>query len=162
MPSTPRGYAKVNYTRGIQINNIRYWSDAFRDPSIENHKVAIRYDPMDIGIAYAYVKKQWIECHSEFYAELKGRTYSEIKLTSELIRKKASDSNKLHEVSIRQIAENTRMNEVEEQLVIKRMKDAELKKLYSHQLENKPRIRNLQITNAESDTEEVLEIFNDY
>ncbi len=162
MPSTYRRYAKVNYTRGIKINNIRYWSDAFRDPRIENHKVEVRYDPMDVGIAYAYIRGQWIECHSEFYAELKGRTYSEIKLSSELIRKKAADSNKLHEVSIRQIAENTRLNEVEEQLTIKRMKDAELKRIHSNQLENAPTLHVVELDSVESDTDEELEILSDY
>jgi putative transposase len=64
LPSTHRGTAKVSPGRGVKVNGVRYWAEAFRDPSVENCEVAIRYDPFDMGTAYAFLSGRWTECHS--------------------------------------------------------------------------------------------------
>jgi putative transposase len=53
LPTTSRGSAKVSPGRGVMLHRIYYWAEAFRDPAVENRDVAIRYDPFDIGTAYA-------------------------------------------------------------------------------------------------------------
>ena len=68
--------------RGIIINHIYYWAEAFRDPTIEGHEIAVRYDPFDIGIAYAFVKNRWMECCSEHHLVLKERSEKEVMLAS--------------------------------------------------------------------------------
>ncbi len=50
-PSTPRGEATVQPGKGIKVNYLYYWSDAFRNPEVERTKVPVRYDPFDIGVA---------------------------------------------------------------------------------------------------------------
>jgi hypothetical protein len=59
LPTTRKGTAKVSQGRGVKIHYLYYWCEAFRDPSIESTKVAVRYDPFDVGIAYAFVSNRW-------------------------------------------------------------------------------------------------------
>ena len=172
LPSPKKGFVKISYTRGIRVNGIRYWSDVFREPSVENKKVEVRYDPMDVGIAYAYVGGQWIECISEFYAEFKGRSLKELYLLSEEKRKQRSVSNKLKGISLRQVAENTRSIEADEKLMIRRLKDDEMRKVHSKITEElTPKLRLVSKDSeasapAESESKQEpckkLEIFNDF
>lgn len=69
LPTTSSGKAKVQQSRGVKINSIYYWSNLFRNPEVENTSVPIRYDPFNIGIAYAFVQDQWVECISQYYSE---------------------------------------------------------------------------------------------
>ena len=64
LPTTQSQKVKVHPVQGIQIRGIHYWNSAFRDPSIHKTYVAIRYDPFDVGIAYAYIHGQWdkVDC----------------------------------------------------------------------------------------------------
>jgi hypothetical protein len=72
-------------SRGVKINHIYYWCEAFRQ--IEGEVVAVRYDPFDAGTAYAFVRKQWLQCYSECFATLKGHSERELMLaTTELHR----------------------------------------------------------------------------
>jgi putative transposase len=67
-PSTRSGLALVHPGRGIKLNYLYYWSDAFRNPMVERTKVPVRYDPFDIGIAYAFVQGRWVKCISQYYS----------------------------------------------------------------------------------------------
>ncbi|MBW4418955.1 MAG: DDE-type integrase/transposase/recombinase [Myxacorys californica WJT36-NPBG1] len=89
LPAPERGNRKVQPGRGIKINNIYYWSNTFRDPEIEQSKVEVRYEPFDASIAYALVRGQWVECVSDCYQYLQGRSEKEIRLVSaELVKRK--------------------------------------------------------------------------
>ena len=89
LPTTQRGTARVLPGRGVVINRVYYWAEAFRDPTVENHDVAVRYDPFNIGTAYAFVKNRWTECHSEHYVVLQGRSEKEIMLASKELRRRS-------------------------------------------------------------------------
>ena len=127
---------------------------------------------MEVGIAYAYVGGQWIECISEFYAEFKGRSLKELYLLSEEKRKQRSVSNKLKGISLRQVAENTRSIEADEKLMIRRLKDDEMRKVHSKITEElTPKLRLVSKDSeasapAESESKQEpckkLEIFNDF
>jgi len=54
-PSTRQGTATVQPGKGVKSNRISYWHDALRHPEVERTPVPVRYDPFDIGVAYAYV-----------------------------------------------------------------------------------------------------------
>ena len=54
---------------------IYYWHEAFRHPAVERTPVPVRYDPFDLGVAYAYVQDHWVRCISQYYAQFQG--YSE-------------------------------------------------------------------------------------
>ena len=84
LPSTPKGTAKVQPSRGIKINYIQYWSvdNSFIRPDVEGTDVAVRYDPFDMGTAYAYVKGRWVRCISEYYKSFHNCSEREVKLAS--------------------------------------------------------------------------------
>jgi putative transposase len=91
LPSTSKGHAKVIQSRGIKINNFYYWHATMRITT--GQEVAVRYDPYDIGTAYAFVKGQWVRCVSQFYAMLQGRSEKEITLITQEIMKRRSNHN---------------------------------------------------------------------
>ena len=50
LPTTAKGTAKVMASRGVKINHIYYWCEAFRQ--IEGEIVSVRYDPFDAVSAH--------------------------------------------------------------------------------------------------------------
>lgn len=126
LPTTQRGTAKVVSGRGIIVNCVRYWAEAFRDPSVENQDVQVRHDPFDIGTAYAFVRNCWTECHSEHYVALQGRTEKEIMLASKEIRRR----NQLHSrerftLTARKLADFLESADAEEKCLLQRLRDRE-------------------------------------
>jgi len=77
LPTTRKGMAAIVPGRGMKINHIYYWSEHFRNPAWDAQPVPVRYDPFDIGTAYAFVDRQWVECHSEYYPVLHGHSERE-------------------------------------------------------------------------------------
>lgn len=86
LPSTRSGTAKVNPNRGVKINYIYYWANDFRQAEVAHRSVRVRYDPFDVGLAYAFVQGRWVRCISEYYARLHGRTEIELKWASAELR----------------------------------------------------------------------------
>lgn len=126
LPTTQRGTAHVSPGRGVIINRVYYWSEAFRDPSVENHDVSVRYDPFDIGTAYAFVKNRWTECHSEHYTLLQGRSEKEIMLVSkELRRRSLLHSRERFTLTARKLANFLDSAEAEEKCLLQRLRDRE-------------------------------------
>jgi len=126
LPTTQRGAAKVSPGRGIVINHVYYWAEAFRDPAVENHEVGVRYDPFDVGTAYAFVKNRWTECHSEHYVVLQSRSEKEIMLASKELRRR----NQLHSrerfiLTARKLADFLESAETEEKFLLQRLRDRE-------------------------------------
>ena len=74
LPTTRKGTAKVITSRGVKINGLFYWSDQFRDPTVEKTQVPVRYDPYDLGLAWAFVARRWVRCVSEYHAVFHGRS----------------------------------------------------------------------------------------
>ncbi|WP_373526256.1 Mu transposase C-terminal domain-containing protein [Nostoc sp.] len=130
LPTTSEGKAKVQVGRGVKINSIYYWSNSFRDPQIENTSVQIRYDPFNIGIAYAFVRGQWVQCISQYYTELQGRSEKELKLASIELRKRSSNHAQQSKVSAKKLAEFLASVEAQEALLQQRSYDAEVKEVF--------------------------------
>lgn len=127
LPTTPKGTARVMPSRGVKIHHIYYWCEAFRQ--IEGEVVPVRYDPFDAGIAHAFVRKQWLQCHSDCYGTLKGRSEREIMLaTTELRRRHQNHSAGFH-VTARRLAEFLQSVEAEETLLVQRLRDGESRAL---------------------------------
>src|SRR5216683_4764675 len=126
LPTTQRGTAKVVPGRGVIVNRVRYWAEAFRDPSVENHDVEVRYDPFDIGTAYAFVKNCWTECHSEHYVMLQGRSEKEIMLASKEVRRRSQlHSRERFTLTARKLADFLESAEAEEKCLLQRLRDRE-------------------------------------
>lgn len=125
LPTTQTGKAKVQQSRGVKINSIYYWSNLFRNPEVENTSVPIRYDPFNVGIAYAYVQGQWVECISQYYSEFQGHSEKELKLATSELRKQQRRSNKQSKISAKKLAEFISSVEAEEVLLEQRLHDTE-------------------------------------
>jgi putative transposase len=126
MPTTTKGTAQLRPGKGVKINNIYYWSDRFRDPALEQCRVAVRYDPFDAGRAYAFCQGQWVECLSEHYSILRGRSEREIMLaTREMQKRKQQHETKRLNVNARLLATFLESVEAQETLSLQRARDRE-------------------------------------
>ncbi len=129
LPTTTKGTAKIDPERGVKIKYIYYWSDVFRDPEVERKLVHIRYDPFDAGIAYAFVKGQWVSCTSEYYALFQGRTEKEIQMVTEEIRKQKNVHGKNFTIHAANIAKQLAPIEKQEAQLMQNKKDLESKQV---------------------------------
>lgn len=118
LPSTSKGTAKVQPRVGIKVNHFHYWSidDSFLKPEVEGTQVPVRYDPFDVGTAYAYVCGHWVRCISEHYQLLQGHSEREIKLASTEIRKQKHQHAQRIAVRAKEIASYLERAEISETL----------------------------------------------
>jgi putative transposase len=130
LPTTQSGKVKVHPAKGIQIRGIHYWNSVFRDPLIQKTHVEARYDPFDVGIAYAYIRGQWVKCISEYYAMFKGRSEKEIWLATAELQKRNSSHDKQLTVRAKKLAEFLSTVEAEEVLLAQRLRDAQGKEVF--------------------------------
>jgi putative transposase len=115
--------------RGMKINHIFYWSEHFRNPAWESAQVPVRYDPFDIGTAFAFVDHQWVECHSEHYASLHGHSEREVHLAGEELRKRRQNHSGQFAVTASALADFLKSVEQEEAILIQRLGDLEARSL---------------------------------
>jgi hypothetical protein len=125
LPTTPKGTAKVVPGRGMKVNQIHYWSDRFRNPAVEGTRVAVRYDPFDTGIAYAFVERHWVPSYSEYHATFQGRSEKEILLATQELHRHSQAGIAEKCVTARRLADFLQSVESEEILLEQRMRDRE-------------------------------------
>jgi putative transposase len=125
MPTTIKGTAKVMRGNGVKIHHVYYWSEVFRDPEVQGQQIAVRFDPFDAGIAYAFVRRQWVQCHSEYYAVFRGRSERELMLATQEMRRRWHQHSATFAVTARQLAEFLQSVEAEETLLTQRLSDRE-------------------------------------
>ena len=89
----------------------------------------MRYDPFDVGTAYAFVDGQWVECISECYTVLHGRSEREVHLASEELRKRHGNHSSQFDITARKLAEFLESVEVDEAILIQRLSDLEARSL---------------------------------
>ena len=114
----------------MKINHIYFWSEHFRNPTWETKQVPVRYDPFDVGTAYAFVDRQWVECHSEYYSVLHGHSERELHLVSEELRKRRQNHSGQFAVTAKKLAEFLESVEIEEEILIQRLSDFEARSLH--------------------------------
>jgi transposase InsO family protein len=78
LPSTARRVATVDSRRGVKINYLYYWCDAFKNPQYSGKTVPVRYDPLDASTAYAYVGDAWQSCISQHRDKFRDRSHYEL------------------------------------------------------------------------------------
>ena len=76
-PTTRTGRAKVNPSQGITVNWLHYWNAAFQNSDVAGSSVPVRYEPYDMGVVYAFVGGQWLECIADDYGQVHGRSERE-------------------------------------------------------------------------------------
>jgi hypothetical protein len=71
------------------------------------------------------VDRQWVECHSEYYAVLHGHSEREIHLASEELRKRRQNHSGQFAITAKKLAEFLESVELEEEILIQRLSDLE-------------------------------------
>lgn len=121
---TPKGKnRKVHPGQGVKLTYSYYWCEQFKNPKIENTNVEVKYDPFNIGMAYAYIENNWVQCFSDQYKYLNGKTEKQIKLIAEEIRQKYKLYSQNNTITARMIANYILESEkIEEQLTFEKYK----------------------------------------
>ena len=123
LPTTPTGTAQVLPGRGVKIHYVYYWSDVFHDPAVERKQVPVRYDPFDAGTAFAFVRGQWVQCHSEFYPILHSHSEREMMLATQELRSRHRHSAQQRSLSAKAIGDFLQSVEAQEVLLTQRLRD---------------------------------------
>ncbi len=127
MPTTKKGTAKLDSSRGIKINHIYYWSEGLLDPEFEGRQVPVRYDPFNMGVAYAYIRNTWIYMNSEYFSVFADRTEREIQQALEELKRRMRLRGQEVKLSAKKLADFLISVESEEKLLLQRLRDAEVK-----------------------------------
>jgi putative transposase len=124
-PTNAKGKARIQPGQGIKVNYIYYWSDAFRNPTLEKADVPVRYDPFDMGIAYAYVEGRWVRCISQYYSAFVGHTEKEVLLAASEIRQSAKRNATKMNLNAKRLADFINNVQEHEALLLQRLRDLE-------------------------------------
>ena len=127
LPTTARGQARVVPGKGVKINHVFYWAATLRDPEVERMHVPVRYDPYDAGVAYALVRNRWIQCISEHYSALRGKSERELMLATAELRRRTQHHAGQFTVTAKKLADFLASAEGEHVLRVQRTKDREAK-----------------------------------
>lgn len=127
LPSTSKGTAKVRPNLGVKIHGLYYWArgEAFRDARVENTQAPVRYDPYNLGHAWAFVHGRWVECISEHYARFQGRSEREVQLATTELRQRYRRHGQQFVVTAAKLADFLSSLEAEEVLLEQRRRDEE-------------------------------------
>jgi len=151
LPSTPSGEATIQQN-GIKINYIYYWNEEFRSLHFSKMKVKVRFDPFNIGIAYAYINKRWIKCISECYSIFSNLSQKELKFITSEIKKSKQNHSKKYTITAQKIAKFINNLEKNDQYVLLKAKVEETKKVI-HLVFN--------YSNTTDDKQEIVEVENE-
>ncbi len=127
MPSTKKGTAKLDPGRGLKINGRYYWSELLRNPEIEYKQIPVRFDPYNMGVAFAYLNKQWIRLHSEYFSDFNNRTLREIQIATEELKRRMHIHGQEKTVTAVKLAQFLRSAEAQEVLLLQRLRDSEVR-----------------------------------
>ncbi len=125
-PSTRTGVVKIHQSRGITVNGLQYWHECMRSPTVFGQTVPVRYEPYNMGFAYAYIDGQWIECIADAFLQVHGRSEHEWNLILEEWREHQRQHN-LKRVTLNglRLAEFLQKLEKDEAWLLQRSRDLE-------------------------------------
>lgn len=103
LPSTSSGEATIQNS-GVKINYLYYWNDEFKSIHFKKMKIKVRFDPFNIGIAYAYVNKRWVKCISQYYSTFSNITQKELKYITAEMKKSKENHSKSYTITAQRIA----------------------------------------------------------
>ena len=87
----------------------------------------VRYDPSDAGIAYAYVRGQWVRCISQYYSIFQGRSEREIQLATQELRQQHKQHAQKFTITAKALASFLSRTQTTESILLQRLKDGEAK-----------------------------------
>lgn len=125
LPSTPKGTAKIDPSRGVKIGYVHYWSPAFKNPKFAGADVPVRYDPNDKSMAVAWLKDHWEPCESEYADLFRGRTEKEIDLITQEITAQNKRTGQRRTINATLIAKHLSTAHATEKVLQQRLRDQE-------------------------------------
>lgn len=130
-PSPRKPTAKVMPGRGVKVHYLFYWHEALRHPEVEGTQVPVRYDPFNVGLAYAYVRGQWLRCVSQYYAAFQGHSAKELAVATELLRQQARVHHHAATITPRRLADFLAQVQDHERLLLQRLHDQEARGVFA-------------------------------
>ena len=124
-PDIPRKTALVVAGRGIKVHYLYYWNDVFRHPEVVRTRVAVRYDPFDVGTVYAYARGTWVPCISQFYSAFHGHSEKELMLAAQTLREIARQNHKQASLTPLKLANFLAEVHRDEHVFLQRLRDLE-------------------------------------
>ncbi len=91
----------------------------------------VRYDPTDAGIAYAYVRGQWVRCISQYYSIFHGRSEREIQLATQELRQQHKKHGQKFTITAKALADFLSLTQTTESILLQRLKDTEAQDILS-------------------------------
>jgi len=92
---------------------------------VEATRIPIRYDPFNVGIAYAYVRGQWVRCISQYYAAFAGHSEKELELATEVLRQQARINHKAVSLTPQHLADFLADVQAHQGVLVQRLRDQE-------------------------------------
>jgi putative transposase len=130
LATTRKGTAQVKPGRGVKINYLYYSAKALNVGEVANCSVPVRYDPFDIGTAYAYVQGRWVQCRSEHYLQLRGHSERERDLASSELRKQHQNHRREATITAKRLADFLADVSAHETLALHRWHDLEARDVF--------------------------------
>lgn len=153
LPTTKKGTAKLDPSNGVKINHIYYWSESLLDPEYAGRQVPVRYDPFNMGVAYAYIRNTWVYLNSEHFAIFADRTEKEVQQALEELKRRMRLRGEEVIVSAVKLAKFLKSAEAEEVLLLQRLKDSEVKSTFTvHEGGNAKKVSPESSTNSSKQT----------
>lgn len=138
-PTTRTGVAKISASRGITVNGLQYWNERMHAKDIAGHAVPVRFEPYDMGMIYAFIDGQWLECIADNYAQVHGRSEKEWSLIVEEWREhQRQHSQKRQTLNGPLLAQFLQQVEQEEKIALQHQRDYEEQTLRHHALTLRP------------------------
>lgn len=125
LPSTRKGTAKVITGRGVKIGYFYYNCPTFRLGRWQRADVEVRYDPMDMSIAYAYLGNMWVALRSEYASVFERHSEREIQIITQELRSRASAAHSRRSITAVLVAEYILRAKQSETVLLQRKKDQE-------------------------------------
>lgn len=113
----------------MKVNYLFYWCDAFRQPSVEETRVPVPFDPFNAGLAYAYVNGQWTQCICGHYAVFRDHSERELMLATQILRQRQSQHQQHADIRAKLLADFILSAEAEELLLEQRLRDNQARQL---------------------------------
>jgi putative transposase len=115
----------------VRVNYLYYWSEAFRDPRVEETQVPVRYDPFDLGTAFAYVQGRWVRCRSEYYLQLRGHSERELQIASAEMHKRYQNHAGEAAITAKRLATLLADSLAHEEVLMQRLQDLEARDVFA-------------------------------
>ena len=127
LPTTPKGTAKIQPGMGVKIFGFYYWAAEMRSQHFEGKSARVKYDPENLGVAWAYLGNQWVQCRPNRTVNLEGRTEKELKIATLEWRRVAQSLGRRQSSSQKNLAEFLKTAKQNKTIQLQQAKDRALR-----------------------------------